>query len=158
MKFHEIIKEKGIFELWPIFVTLTLEVGIYKWYATHRLVMMHVSMKFYEILYLFSSCDLDKEKGIFDIWPLLVTLNLEVGTYKWHTTHRLMMMMHVSMMFHEILKEKGVFDRWPLLVTLILEVGTCNWYVTHRLVMMHVFMKCHEIIFKHLEVMVQTSK
>jgi len=31
-------------------VTLTLEVGIYKWYATHRLVMMHVSMKFHEIL------------------------------------------------------------------------------------------------------------
>jgi len=31
-------------------VTLTLEVGIYKWHATHRLVMMNVSMNFYEIL------------------------------------------------------------------------------------------------------------
>jgi len=38
------------------------------------------------------------------IWPLLVTLM--VGPYKWHTTHHLMMM-HVSMKFHEILKEKG---------------------------------------------------
>jgi len=38
-------------------VTLTLEVGIYKWYATHCLVMMHVSMKFHEF---------PKEKGIFD--------------------------------------------------------------------------------------------
>jgi len=26
---------------------VTLPVGIYKWYATHRLVMMHVSMKFH---------------------------------------------------------------------------------------------------------------
>jgi len=32
-------------------VTLTLEVGIYKWYATHGLVMMHVSMKFLKILF-----------------------------------------------------------------------------------------------------------
>jgi len=40
-------------------VTLTLEVGTYKWHATHRLVMMHVSMNFYEIL---------KEKGIFDLY------------------------------------------------------------------------------------------
>jgi len=39
--------------------------------------MMRVSMKFHEIL---------KEKGIFDIWPLLATLTLEVGTYKWHDT------------------------------------------------------------------------
>jgi len=33
-------------------VTLTLEVGIDKWYVTHRLVMMHVSMKFHEILFI----------------------------------------------------------------------------------------------------------
>jgi len=33
-------------------VTLTLEVGIYKWYATHHLVMMHVSMTFHEILFI----------------------------------------------------------------------------------------------------------
>jgi len=31
-------------------VTLTLEVGTYKMHATHHLVMMHVSMKFQEIL------------------------------------------------------------------------------------------------------------
>jgi len=39
-------------------MTLTLEVGTHKWDATHRLVIMHVSMNFYEIL---------KEKGIFDL-------------------------------------------------------------------------------------------
>jgi len=39
-------------------MTLTLEVGTYKWDVTHRLVMMHVSMNFYEIL---------KEKGIFEV-------------------------------------------------------------------------------------------
>jgi len=33
-------------------VTLTLDIGTYKWYATHHLVMMHVSMKFQEILFL----------------------------------------------------------------------------------------------------------
>jgi len=80
-------------------VTLTLEVGTYKWHA-HGLVMMHVSMKFHEI---------HKEKGIFEIGPLLVTLTLGLGPCKWHATHRLMMM-NVSMKFHEILKEKGIFD------------------------------------------------
>jgi len=38
-----------------------------------------------------------------------VTLTLEVGNYKWHVTHRLVMM-HVSMNFYEILKEKGIFE------------------------------------------------
>jgi len=52
IKFHEILKEKGIFEIWPLFVTLTLEVGIYKWYATHRLVMMNVSIKFHKIIFI----------------------------------------------------------------------------------------------------------
>jgi len=33
-------------------MTLTLEVGTYKWHTTHRLVMMHVSMKFHEILFI----------------------------------------------------------------------------------------------------------
>jgi len=32
-------------------VTLILEVGTYKWHATHHLMMMHVSMKFHEILF-----------------------------------------------------------------------------------------------------------
>jgi len=27
-------------------------VGIYKWYVTHHLVMMHVSINFYEILFI----------------------------------------------------------------------------------------------------------
>jgi len=31
---------------------VTLEVGIYKWYATHCLVIMHVSMKFHEIIFI----------------------------------------------------------------------------------------------------------
>jgi len=52
MNFYEILKEKGIFDIWPLFVTLTLEVEIYKWYATHRLVMTHVSVKFHEILFI----------------------------------------------------------------------------------------------------------
>jgi len=51
MKFHEILKEKCIFDIWPLKVTLILEVVIYKWYATHRLVMMHTPMKFREILF-----------------------------------------------------------------------------------------------------------
>jgi len=38
-----------------------------------------------------------------------MTLTLEVGTYMWHMTHRLVMM-YVSMKFHEILKEKGIFE------------------------------------------------
>jgi len=38
-----------------------------------------------------------------------VTLTLEVGTYKWHVIHHLVMM-HVSIKFHEILKEKGIFE------------------------------------------------
>jgi len=33
-------------------MTLTLEVGIYKWYATHRLVMTHESMKFRDIIFI----------------------------------------------------------------------------------------------------------
>jgi len=58
-------------------------------------------MKFQEIL--------KKKKGIFDLWLLLITLM--VATYKWHAIHHLVMM-HVSMKFHEILKEKGIFDVW----------------------------------------------
>jgi len=70
---------------------------------------------------------------------------LEVGTYNWYATHRLVMV-HVSMKFHEILKEKGIFDLWFILLTLTLEVGICKWYATHRLVMMHVSRKFHEIL------------
>jgi len=33
-------------------VALTLEVGTYNWYATHCLVIMHVSMKFHEIIFI----------------------------------------------------------------------------------------------------------
>jgi len=33
-------------------MTLTLEVGTYNWYVTHNLVMMHVSMKFHEIIFI----------------------------------------------------------------------------------------------------------
>jgi len=44
-------------------VTLILVVGTCNWYVTHRLMMMHVSMKFQEILkdkaYLTSISDLD---------------------------------------------------------------------------------------------------
>jgi len=47
----------------------------------------------------FRSCSPDKEKGIFYIWPLIVTLTLEVGTYIWQATHHLVMM-HVSIKFH----------------------------------------------------------
>jgi len=59
-----------------------------------------------------------------------VTLTLEVGTYKWHATHRLM----------------------------TLEVGIYKWYATHHLVKMQVSMKFHEIIFIRLEVVVWTTK
>jgi len=52
MNFYEILKENGIFDLWPLFVTLTLEVGIYTWYVTYRLVMTHVSLKFHEIIFI----------------------------------------------------------------------------------------------------------
>jgi len=38
-----------------------------------------------------------------------VTLTLEVKTYQEHATHHLMMM-HVSIKFHEILMEKGIFE------------------------------------------------
>jgi len=88
-------------------VTLSLEVGTYKWHATHRLVMIHVSMKFHEIIFIHLEVVVRTKKCIFDLRPLLVTLT--IGSYKWHTTHRLIMM-HVSMKFHEILKEKGIFD------------------------------------------------
>jgi len=74
-------------------VTLTLEVGTYRWYTTCRLVMMHVSKKFH----------IEGKRHI------LVTLTLDIGTYKWNATHHLMMM-RVSMNFHKILKEKGKFD------------------------------------------------
>jgi len=42
MKFHEILKEKGIFDIWRLLVNLTLEVGTYKWHVPHRQVTMHV--------------------------------------------------------------------------------------------------------------------
>jgi len=31
---------------------VTLEIGTYKWNATHCIVMMHASMKFHEILFI----------------------------------------------------------------------------------------------------------
>jgi len=51
MKFHEILTEKGIFDILSLLVTFTLEVGIYMCYSTHHLVITHVSMKFHEILF-----------------------------------------------------------------------------------------------------------
>jgi len=49
-------------------------------------------------------------KSIFDVLPLLVTLILEVGTYKWHATHRLLMI-YVFMKFHKI-----IFNRLEVVV------------------------------------------
>jgi len=50
-------------------VTLDLDIGIYKWYMTHHLVMMHVSMKFHEIIFVpFISCGPNKKKGMFDLY------------------------------------------------------------------------------------------
>jgi len=43
-------------------VTLTLKVGIYKWHATHRLVMMNVSMNFYEIFFIHLEVVIQKRK------------------------------------------------------------------------------------------------
>jgi len=89
------------------------------------LVMMHVSMKLHGP---------DKKNDVFDTWPPLVTLILDIGTYKWNATHHLVMM-HASMKFHEILfkrldvvvrtKKKAFWPKmhfylWPLLVTFTL--------------------------------------
>jgi len=43
---------KKAFDLLPLLVSLTLEIIIYKWYATYRLVMTHVFMKFHEIIFI----------------------------------------------------------------------------------------------------------
>jgi len=51
-------------------VTLTLEVGIYKWYATHRLVMTHVSMKFYEIIFICLEVLIQTRKKAYFIFDL----------------------------------------------------------------------------------------
>jgi len=84
-------------------VTFTLEVGTYKWYATHCLVMTHVSMKFHEILFICLEVVIQIRKKAYFIFDLyIVTLTLEIGTYKWHATHRLVMM-NVSMKFHEMI-------------------------------------------------------
>jgi len=61
--------------------------------------MMHVSMKFHEILFIHLEVMVQTRKKAY-LSSILVTLT--VGTYKWHMTHRLVMM-HVSMKFHEIL-------------------------------------------------------
>jgi len=50
-------------------VTLTLEVGTCNWYVTHRLVMMHVSMKFlHEIIFIRLEVVVQTRKGIFDLY------------------------------------------------------------------------------------------
>jgi len=118
---------------WPIFVTLTLEVGIYRWYVTHCLVMTHVSMKFHEILLIRLEVVIQTIiKGIFDLWSLLVTLTLEVGTYKWHSTH-CQIIMHVSMKFHEIIFKRlevmvrtRTRDIWSLTSISDLDLGIRN--------------------------------
>jgi len=51
-------------------MTLTLEVGIYKWYATHRLVMLHVSMKFHEILFICLEVVIQTMKNAYLIFDL----------------------------------------------------------------------------------------
>jgi len=85
-------------------MTLTLEVGTYKWDVTHRRVMMHVFMNFYEIL---------KEKGIFDLYLCVVCDTPSSDD--------------ACLNFYEILKEKGIFDICPLFVILTLEV-IIKWY------------------------------
>jgi len=77
-------------------MTLTLEVGIYKWYTIHCSVMMHVSIKFHKIIFIRLEVVVRTRKGIFDILPLLVNLTLEEGTNN-------LVMMHVAMKFHEII-------------------------------------------------------
>jgi len=43
-------------------------------------------------------------------------------------------------------------------VALTFEVRTYKWHVMHRLLMMHDSVKFHEILFIHLETVVQTRK
>jgi len=73
-------------------VTWTLEVGICKWHVTHRLVMMHVSMKFHEIFFVCLEIVVWTRKEAYLSFDLLVTLTSEVGTYKWHATHCIVML------------------------------------------------------------------
>jgi len=58
-------------------VTLTLEGGNYNWYATHRLVMMHASMKFHEIIFIRLEVVVRTKKK--HIWPLTSISDLDLG-------------------------------------------------------------------------------
>jgi len=58
-------------------MTMTLQVGTYKWYATHRLVMMHVSIKFHEIIFIRLEVGVRKMKRY--IWLLTSISDLDLG-------------------------------------------------------------------------------
>jgi len=116
-------------DIWPLPVTLTLDIGTYKWYLHHRFVMLRVSMKCHEILFNHFKVVVRTRKTTYLSEWVKGALNPSNARHMWH---------------------------WPLLVTL--EVGTCKWYATHHLVMMHVSMKFHKFLFNCLKVVVSTKK
>jgi len=61
---------------------MTLDIGICMWYATHRLVMMHKSMKFHEILFVVWT---SKRTYLTSISDLRGRTNM----YNWYATHNL---------------------------------------------------------------------
>jgi hypothetical protein len=87
-----------------LFVTLTLKWGSWKRYATLRLVMVHVCMKYRQIM--LSGAKLmaqtSKKWPYVDLWPWPVTLTLKWGSWKRYATLRLVMV-HVCMKYRQIM-------------------------------------------------------
>jgi hypothetical protein len=155
---------------WPLCVTFTLKRESPNCDATRRLVMIHVSMKFGQIIV--SGSEVTVRTRIIvkkvDLWPLCVTFILKRESPNWDATRRLVMI-HVCIKFGQIIfsgSEVTVrtrrivpkVDRWPLCVTFTLKRETPIWDATRRLVMIHIYIsiKCGQIIFSGSKVTVRT--
>ena len=88
-------KKDPVFYFWPLSITLTLELQTWVLQATHRLIMVNINFLLSNFKIHQGMAKLwtrhKKKDSIFDLWPLSVTLTLELQTWILCATHHLMM-------------------------------------------------------------------
>ena len=159
-----------IFDLWPLSVTLTFDIGPWVLYTTRLLMTLNNLTKFYEdttITYQVMARTSQK-MPIFDLWPLSVTLTFDIGPWVLYAT-RLHMTLNNLTKFYEATtityqvmartsQKMPIFYLWPLSVTLTFDIGPWVLYATRLLMTLNNLTKFYEDTTITYQVMARTSQ
>ena len=90
------------FDLWPLSVTLTFEIESWVLFVTRLLMMLNNYTKYYEATTI--TCEVTARTRYklhnFDLWPLSVTLTVDIESWFLYAT-RLLMMLNISTKYRE---------------------------------------------------------